>query len=184
MPLRDRGETALIVLTEPTITVRVNGVGATAPFQAISRPVGFDANVRSTVCGFRRTLVVVLAPSESVAVRRSSRCDGYSWSGALNDPLATFGNVWIGCAWQFDGQWFMTSSHDRDAAGSVPSCASVAEPEKLMRSPTRQVSNGPGVLMTGTGAVLFPALTTTVSTEDAPGPSVTRRLTVTVFVCV
>ena len=53
-----------------------------------------------------------------------------------------------------------------------------------MRSPTRHVSDGPGVLMTGTGGVLFPALTTTVPTEVAPGPSVTRRLTVTVFVCV
>ena len=38
--------------------------------------------------------------------------------------------------------------------------------------------------MTGTGGALFPAFTTTAPTDVAPGPSVTRSRTVTVFVCV
>ena len=184
MPPCDCGETALTVFAEPTMTVRVNGATADVPFTAISSPDGFERNERSTVCGLRRTLVVADAPSESVAVSRSSRCDGYSWSGAVNEPLATFANDWSGCAWQFDGQWFMTSSHESDDAGRAPSCGSVAEPENETRSPTRQVSEALGELMTGTGGALLPAFTTTAPTEVAPGPSVTRSRTVTVFVCV
>ena len=41
--------------------------------------------------------------------------------------------------WQFDGQWCMTSAQVSAAAGSVPSCGSVAEPEKAIESPTFQV---------------------------------------------
>ena len=81
-----------------------------------------------------------VSPPASVAVRRSSRCDGYSWSGAANEPLATPAKAWIGCAWQFDGQWCMTSSQLSALAGSVPSSASVAEPENEI-----DVADLPGV---------------------------------------
>ena len=60
-------------------------------------------------------------------------------------------------------------------AGSVPSCASVAWPEKLMVSPTFQVRLDAGESMTAVGAV-FPAVTVTDFVSLAPWSSVTRRL--------
>ena len=67
------GEMALTVFVEPTITVRVSGVGAWIPPTATWRPVGAVANVRLTVCGWMSTLSVSVEPLESVAVSRSSR---------------------------------------------------------------------------------------------------------------
>ena len=60
-------------------------------------------------------------------------------------------------------------------AGSVPSCASVAWPEKLIVSPTFQVRLDVGESMTAVGAV-FPAVTVTDAVSLAPWSSVTRRL--------
>jgi hypothetical protein len=54
----------------------------------------------------------------------------------------------------------------------VPSCWSVAEPEKLMTSPTFQVVPAAGVAMVGVGGVL-PTAIGTVSVSDAPWLSVT-----------
>ena len=45
--------------------------------------------VRLTVCGCSVTLAVLVRPPESVPVRTSWRLDGYSWSGAVNEPLDT-----------------------------------------------------------------------------------------------
>ena len=105
-PPRVCGEGALIVLREPRITVRVNGAGAVKASSASGEARRTaTASVRSTVFGSRRTLWVRLSPPESVAVSRSSRYDGYSWSGAVNEPLATPAKSWTWCVWQFDGQW-------------------------------------------------------------------------------
>jgi len=60
-------------------------------------------------------------------------------------------------------------------AGSVPSCVSVAWPEKLIASPTFQVTLGAGESMTVVGAVL-PAVTVTDVVSLTPRSSVTRRL--------
>ena len=60
-------------------------------------------------------------------------------------------------------------------AGSAPSCASVAWPEKVIVSPTFQVRLGEGVSMIVVGAVL-PAVTATEPVSVAPWSSVTRRL--------
>ena len=58
------------------MTVRVKGVAAEVPFTASCSPEGEEAKVSTTVCGLRFTLVEVLAPAASVAVRRNSRYDG------------------------------------------------------------------------------------------------------------
>src|SRR6266540_1961390 len=94
---------ALIELFEPTITVRVNGAVPAVPPTTSSAPVGLELNVSTTVCGSSRTVVLTACPSESVAVSTRSKKDGYSWSGAVNEPEATPGNDWITCVWQFVG---------------------------------------------------------------------------------
>ncbi len=83
------GVTADSELVDPTITVRVSGVGATSPLTATSRPGGSVATVRSTVRGWMSTEAVSVRPPLSVAVARISRYEGCSWSGAANDPPAT-----------------------------------------------------------------------------------------------
>jgi hypothetical protein len=75
------------------ITVRVNGVVPAALPTASWSPLGLDWNARLTVCGSSRTVFESVSPPESVAVRVSSRYDGYSWSGAPNEPEATPSNV-------------------------------------------------------------------------------------------
>ncbi len=60
-------------------------------------PGGLEANVSTTVCGSSLRISVSVRPPASVAVRRSSRYEGYSWSGAVNEPPATPENVWIVC---------------------------------------------------------------------------------------
>src|SRR5919197_4733472 len=121
-------------------------------------PVGFDASVMVMICGSIRTLVVAVAPAESVAVSWISIQHGYSWSGALNVPLATQLNVWTMCVWQFVGvkQWCRIIVQLRREAGSVPSSGSVALPEKLIGSPTFQVSVEAGEEIVGTGGGVFP----------------------------
>jgi hypothetical protein len=60
------------------MTVSVNGVVPVIGPTLSCRPVGALWNVRSTVWGSRFTLAVLWRPELSVAVRRSSRYDGYS----------------------------------------------------------------------------------------------------------
>ena len=63
---------------EPTITVRWNWVVDDVALTARDRPVGTDWNVRTTVCGSIRRVTDACVPKLSVAVRVSSRYDGYS----------------------------------------------------------------------------------------------------------
>jgi hypothetical protein len=147
-----------MVLWEPTITVRVNGVvEALLPTVSCS-PVGLVPKVRSTVWGSRRTLAVSVSPPLSVAVSCSSIQAGYSWSGAVNEPLATPLKSWTAWVWQSVGaaQWCRISDQDSLVAGRVPSWGSLAWPEKPMVSPTVQVRVGVGVSMTAVGGE-FPA---------------------------
>jgi hypothetical protein len=89
-------------------------------------------------------------------------------------PLATPTKLWIGCEWQFEGQCCRTSSHVRAEAGRTPSCASAADPEKLMTSPTFQVVPAAGVVIVAVGTVL-PTVIVTEAVADAPATSVTLR---------
>src|SRR5262245_59370643 len=153
------GDGALTEFAEPTTTVTEIGVVRGASFTARSlrtRPPGLVLNVSTTVFGSSRVLVVNVSPPESVAVSRTSSQHGYSWSGAVNDPLETPLVVWIRCVWQSLGvkQWCMISDQLSADAGSVPSCASVAWPEKLIVSPTFQVRLEACESMTALGAVL------------------------------
>src|SRR5919204_5900178 len=151
------GDVALIEFVEPITACFVSGVGPAISSMPTFAPVGFDASVMVMICGSIRTLVVAVAPVESVAVSWSSIQHGYSWSGALNVPLATPLNVWTMCVWQFVGvkQWCRIIVQLSREAGSVPSSGSVALPEKLIASPTFPVSVDAGEEMVGTGG-LFP----------------------------
>ena len=79
----------MIVLSDRAITVRVNGAASVSLPSESSSPAASLASVRSAVRGSSRTVCVVLRPAASVAVSESSRCDGYSWSGATKLPDAT-----------------------------------------------------------------------------------------------
>jgi hypothetical protein len=105
-----------MVFFDPTITVRVNGVVWAVDPTVSWSPGGLVWKVRLTVWGSSRTVSVSLSPPGSVAVRVSSRYDGYSWSDAVKLP----------------------------EAGRVPLWASLAPPEKLIRSPTFQCRLEPG----------------------------------------
>ena len=163
-------------IREPWITVRLNGATLVELPTVNCNPVGALANDRLTVFGSSRTLVVACRPPLSVAVRRSMRKLGYSWSGAANEPLATPLKVWIGWTWQefgSVGQWCMSRDQVRRAAPSVPSSASVAWPEKLIVSPTAQVRALVGLSMNAVGAVLLTEIEIVALFEAPPG-SVTR----------
>src|SRR4029453_7763771 len=107
------------------------------------------------------------------------RYDGYSWSGAVNEPDDTPAKVCTTCSWQFDGQCCSTKAQLSAEGGSGPSCPSVAEPMNDMTSPTFHVVPAAGLLIVATGAVL-PTVMVTVFAPDAPEGSVTRRAAVTV----
>ena len=80
------GVAPLMELSDPWITVRVNGVVEPVALTVSVRPVGLEANESFTVLGSRRIVRVSVSPPLSVTVSRSSMYDGYSWSGAGNDP--------------------------------------------------------------------------------------------------
>ena len=129
-------------VVEPWITVSVNGAGPAALSIVSSSPRHVRLKRESTVWGTGRPLRCV-SPPESVAVSVSSRYDGYSWSGATKEPLATPRKFWMWCVMAVDRQWCITSDHDSAEAGSVPSSGSVAEPEKLIgRRPARWAARG------------------------------------------
>src|SRR5919204_3432975 len=164
------GEGALIEFVEPITACFVSGAAPAISSMPTFAPVGFEATVMFIVCGSRRTLVDAVAPVESVAVSWSSSQHGYSWSGALNVPLATPLNVWTMCVWQFVGvkQWCRIIVQLSREAGSVPSSGSVALPEKLIGSPTFHVKVERGEEIVGTGGV-FPGLIVVGGrTLDAP----------------
>ena len=100
------GDGALTEFAEPTTTVTENGVVRGASFTTRSlrtSPPGLVLNVSTTVFGSSLTLVVEVSPPESVATSCTSNQQGYSWSGAVNDPLETPLTVWIRCVWQSVG---------------------------------------------------------------------------------
>ena len=72
------GETAVIVLFDPTMTVTENDAVVVTPLTEICSPPGLLWNVSATVCGLSCRLVLLVSPPESVTVNRNSRCDGYS----------------------------------------------------------------------------------------------------------
>ncbi len=119
--------------------------------------------------------MVSFRPPESVAVRRISRWVGYSWAGAVNDPVVPVTVVTV-CSWQFSGQWCTTSVHDSAEPPSVPCWGSVAEPEKPMTLPACHVTAPVGVVMVAVGREL-PAVMTTVAVSVALCGSVTRSFT-------
>src|SRR5919198_5690210 len=174
------GEGALIEFVEPITACFVSGAAPAISSMPTFAPVGFEATVIVMICGSRRTLVDAVAPVESVAVSWSSSQHGYSWSGALNVPLATPLNVWTMCVWQFVGskQWCRMIVQERREAGSVPSSWSVALPEKLIGSPTFHVSVDAGEEIDGTGGVFPGGVVIGALTLDAPLLSVTVRRTV------
>src|SRR5437867_9918395 len=95
----------------------------------------------------------------------------------MTDPEATPLNVVIGWVWQSSRvtQWCRISVQASADGGSVPSCGSVACPEKLMVSPTDQVSESDGESITTAGGLL-PAEMATVPVSVAPSGSVTVSL--------
>ena len=95
--MRVWGEGALTELLDPMITVRVNGVAWLVEPTASCSPGGLVWKVRLTVCGSSRTVSVSTRPPGSVAVRVSSRYDGYSWSGAVKLPEAVPVQLCSGC---------------------------------------------------------------------------------------
>src|SRR5437764_12503495 len=108
------GLPAEIELAEPMITVLLNGVTPVVVLIPSVRPEGTEAKLSTAVFGSSRTLVVAERPPASVAVRSSSRYDGYSWSGALNEQLDTPAESCTWCVWQLlmsVGQWWMISDH-------------------------------------------------------------------------
>ena len=68
---------ALTELVEPWMTVRLNGAVPAAPPTTSCSPVGADWKVSVTVRGSSWSDVDAELPAESVAVRTSSRYDGY-----------------------------------------------------------------------------------------------------------
>ena len=115
-----------MVLVDPTITLRVKAVFVEVPPTVKVSPPGTVWKVSATIRGSRRRVTVLVSPPESVAVSRSSRYAGASWSGATKDPVAVPAKLWMMCVWQLDGQCWTSRSHDSAEAGSAPSCASVA----------------------------------------------------------
>ena len=86
-------------------------------------------------------------PPASVAVTVSSRWDGYSWSGALNDPPAD-ARVVLDLVRVARGRSHAVAHDERPGKRRVrracPAAASVAWPEKAIGSPTFQRSVGAG----------------------------------------
>jgi len=162
------------------MTERVNGAGSRSPLKPRARPLGLDASDRSTVFGSSRIERVSVRPLLSRTVSRSSRCDGYSWSGAVNEPDATPGKLWIVCVWQLFGssreQWRRFSVQVRPAAPIALPSASSAEPLKLTTLPTCQVVPAVGARMVGVGGI--PAVIVTDAVSVTPRWSVTRSRTV------
>ena len=78
VPARFCGDGAAIVVVEPSISERVKGAGPALGPRASDSPVGLERIVTETVRGSRRTVWVSVSPPASLAVRLSSRCEGYS----------------------------------------------------------------------------------------------------------
>jgi hypothetical protein len=101
--------------------VVVNGASSLLPFTTRSSPAGSERTVTAAVRGWSSRVTVVSAPWASVAVSRSSRCDGYSWSGASIAPEVPV-NRSMTCSWQLVPlvQWSSTTVQASAVPGSSP----------------------------------------------------------------
>src|SRR4051812_13140109 len=126
------GLSALIELVDPAITVRENGVRCWVPPTVSIAWPGLEVKLSVTVFGWRSIVFVPVRPVESVAVSVSCRYDGYSWSGATNDPAATPGKSWTLWVWQgaFGAPGRVGSPPDSAEGGSWPSWAAAARAAK------------------------------------------------------
>ena len=106
-------------------------------------------------------LALAVWPLESVAVSFSSRYDGYSWSGVLNEPLGDAVEGLDGWEWQFDGQWCTISDHESAAGreGSVLGVGRRAAEARWCPRPSTSARGAVGVAITGCGgAFVVPAV--------------------------
>ena len=142
-------------------------------------PEGTLARLAATVLGCRSIVSLSLIDVESVTVSVSWMNEGYSWSGALNDPLATPVNDCTGWLWQFPTvmQCCSVTTQLIAEAGSDPSSGSVPCPENAIVSPARQVDEGAGVSMNAVGGLLPAVIVTGSETSGRPWLSVTRSRT-------
>ena len=142
-----------MLLLEPSITVsRERSRAGRAPDGELEARAGALWKLSTTVLGRAAASSCPSDRRHRSTVNRSSRYEGYSWSGAVKDKSSSSpAHVCSGCEWQFDGQCCRRSSHERDDAGSVPCCGSVAEPENEIRSPTFHVVPAAGVSMVAVG---------------------------------
>ena len=106
--------------------------------------------MRLTVRGLIVTCSVSVRPPWSVTVSLIVSVEGYSWSGAENEPFVVSAIAWATCSWQLLGQWSITICQSKAVAGSV-CCASVAVPEKPTSSSTAQVVEPVGATIWATG---------------------------------
>src|SRR4051812_33514078 len=162
------------------MTSNVKGAVAVSVPSVRLTPAGCDWTVIGTVFGFRSRVTVRVRPKLSVAVSCSSRCDGYSWSGATNEPPLPVSDCTT-CVWQDDGlvrlQCWRLMCQLSGLGGSATPRKSVAEPENVIVSPTTQVVPVAGDVIVAVGGV--PAVTTTEVVSALPPGSLTRRPTVT-----
>ena len=71
----------------PWMKVWLCGATTPAPATVSAAPDGLLANVIGTLLGSSLTVSMSVRPWLSVTVTWSSRSEGYSWSGAGNDPV-------------------------------------------------------------------------------------------------
>src|SRR5687767_3828369 len=96
-PARVCGDGTDTVTRDPTITVVVNGVADVRDPSASCSTGRRGGSGIGTGRGTSRRVPVAVRPPESVAVSRSSRWAGYSWSSATKLPLAPDSDVTV-CA--------------------------------------------------------------------------------------
>jgi hypothetical protein len=123
---------------------------------------------------------VSFSPPLSVAVSRNSIQGRVLMVGrrerAAGHPVEVLDRVRVAVGWV--AQWCRISDQDSLVAGSVPSCGSLAWPEKPIVSPTVQVRVGAGVSMTAVGGELPAVIVTEAGSLTSPRLSVTFSLAV------
>src|SRR5215218_4618083 len=97
MPPRTCGVATAMVLCDPATTVADAGVVSVLAPTTTRSPLGAVAKERMTASGSSLRSVTPVKPPPSRAASRSVRNDGYSWSGAMNEPVATPAKSCIGC---------------------------------------------------------------------------------------
>src|SRR3712207_6331006 len=77
-----------------------------------------------------------------------------------------------GCQWL--APWWRSTRHRKRTLGTLPSCASVADPWRTAVSPTRKRAPAAGVSIAGVGGVFPGWIVTVAGTDSAPWLSRTR----------